>query len=196
MHCQKCARSAVVHLTEIVTESAPGGGQTKRRVEIHLCLEHAVAAGLLTPLAGATAGATGKVALQPLTPNPQSTDAPATPPASPAETATPGAIERGPADAQACPVCGMSWEDFKRAGVMGCGHDYEQFAPKLLPLLKRAQEGATQHVGKVPNRQKSPAADRQFTTLRLRRELQKAIEAENYEQAAQLRDQLRTLEQN
>ena len=95
-----------------------------------------------------------------------------------------------------CPICGMSWADFKHAGVMGCGHDYDQFAGKLLPLLKRAQEGATQHVGKVPARQKTPDTDRQVTTLRLRRELQKAVEAENYEQAAQLRDKLRTLEKN
>ena len=70
------------------------------------------------------------------------------------------------------------------------------FAGKLLSLLKRAQEGASEHVGKVPARKKTADADRQVTTLRLRRELQKAVDAENYEAAAQLRDKLRILEEN
>jgi len=90
----------------------------------------------------------------------------------------------------------MNWNEFKQAGVMGCGHDYERFAGKLLPLLRRAQEGASEHIGKVPALKQAPDADRQVTTLRLRRELQKAVEAENYEAAAQLRDKLRTLERN
>jgi protein arginine kinase activator len=179
-------------LTEIVTEIGPGGGEVKRHVEIHLCLEHAVTAGLLTPLAGPeSGGAAEKVSIQSLSEKAGQVDAPAVP-------QNPGmAIERGPAsDTQVCPVCGMSWNDFKQAGVMGCGHDYDEFAGKLLPLLKRAQEGATEHVGKVPARKKTPDAERQVTTLRLRRELQKAVEAENYEAAAELRDKLRTLETN
>jgi protein arginine kinase activator len=195
MKCQKCARSAVVHLTEIVTEMGPGGGETRRHVEIHLCLEHAVAAGLLTPLAGnagASSGASAKITIQTLSETPDPLDAPPTPITPPGTALAPAPAT----DAQTCPVCGMSWDDFKRAGVMGCGHDYEQFAGKIMPLLKRAQEGATQHVGKVPTQKKTPDADRQVATLRLRRELQKAVEAENYEQAAHLRDQLRTLERN
>jgi protein arginine kinase activator len=191
MQCQKCARAAVVHLTEIVTENTPAG-PAKRRVELHLCLEHAVAAGLLTPLSGSApaAGPSVKIAIQSLSEKSGHLDSPAKPAKTPATAIEP------PGDVPVCPICGMSWNDFKQAGVMGCGHDYDQFAAKLLPLLKRAQEGATQHVGKVPARHKTPDTDRQFTTLRLRRELQKAIEAENYEQAAQLRDQLRTLERN
>ena len=70
------------------------------------------------------------------------------------------------------------------------------WGPVVLPLVRRAHEGATEHVGKVPAKRKSAAADRQVTSLRLRRELQKAVDAENYEQAAQLRDKLRTLEEN
>jgi len=189
MKCQKCAKSAVVHLTEIVTETGPGGtGETKRAVEVHLCIEHAVTAGLLTPVAGGTPEA---VSLQPLSEKAGPIDAPAQPAAS--QSALAGG--RGPSP-EVCPVCGMNWNEFKQAGVMGCGHDYEQFAGKLLPLLKRAQEGAADHVGKVPARKKTPDADRQVTTLRLRRELQKALETENYEAAAQLRDKLRTLERN
>jgi protein arginine kinase activator len=195
MKCQKCGRAAVVHLTEIVTEIGPGGGESKRHVEIHLCLEHAVAAGLLTPLAqgpGSPSVAPAKISIQTLSQKADQLDAPAAPATPPSTALAPAAA----ADTEVCPICGMSWADFKHAGVMGCGHDYDQFAGKLLPLLKRAQEGATQHVGKIPARQKTPDTDRQVTTLRLRRELQKALEAENYEQAAQLRDKLRTLEQN
>jgi protein arginine kinase activator len=196
MKCQKCGRPAVVHLTEIVTEIGPGGGEVKRNVEIHLCLEHAVAAGLLTPLTspGGTppAGAIEKLSIQSLSQNSGQSDVPAAPqnpPAQPTERAH-------PAETESCPVCGMTWNQFKQHGLMGCGHDYDHFSAKLLPLLKRAQEGATEHVGKVPLQKKTPDADRQVTTLRLRRELQKAVEAENYEAAAQLRDKLRKLEQN
>jgi len=192
MKCQKCGKSAVVHLTEIVTETGPGGaGEAKRAVDIHLCIEHAIAAGLLTPIAGGTSEA---VSGQSLSEKSGQMDAPA----QPAEASPPAlsADRGGGPSAEVCPVCGMNWNEFKQAGVMGCGHDYEQFAGKLMPLLKRAQEGASQHVGKVPARKKTPEADRQVTTLRLRRELQKAVDAENYEAAAQLRDKLRTLERN
>lgn len=188
MKCQNCTKPAVVHLTEIVAETLPGGGDHKKSVEIHLCLDHAVAAGLLTPIAGATSQ---KVTIQSLSEKAGQLDAPVT------QAQTGISVARGNVpEAEVCPVCGTSWADFKTAGVMGCGHDYEQFAGKLLPLVRRAHEGATEHVGKVPAKRKSAGADRQVATLRLRRELQKAIDAENYEQAAQLRDKLRTLEEN
>src|SRR3954469_5065248 len=48
MKCQKCARPAVVHLTEILTHTDVNG-ESKRALEIHLCLHHAVEAGILTP---------------------------------------------------------------------------------------------------------------------------------------------------
>jgi protein arginine kinase activator len=190
MKCQKCAKIAVVHLTEIVTETTAGGaGEVKRAVEIHLCLDHAVTAGLLTPLKGGTAE---KITIQSLSEKAGQLDAPA----APAE-AMPQDLSGGRSQSpEVCPVCGMNWNEFKQSGVMGCGHDYERFAGKLLPLLKRAQEGGTEHVGKVPARKKTVEADRQVTTLRLRRELQKAVETENYEAAAELRDKLRTLEEN
>ena len=189
MKCQKCAKPAVVHLTEIVTGSgSDGAGEGKRAVEIHLCLDHAVAAGLLTPLPGSTSQ---KVMIQSLSEKAGLVDAPVAP-GTPETALTPAAA----GGQQVCPVCGMNWNEFKQSGVMGCGHDYEAFAGKVLPLVRRAQEGATQHVGKVPARKKTVEGDRQVATSRLRRELQQAVDAENYEQAAQLRDKLRTLEKN
>ena len=95
-----------------------------------------------------------------------------------------------------CPVCGLTWGKFRQTGLMGCPHDYEFFEGKLSPLLKRAQEGAAEHVGKVPPGKKTAETERQAALLRLRRELQKAIDVENYEEAAKLRDRLRMLEAN
>jgi protein arginine kinase activator len=192
MKCQKCAKQAVVHLTEIVSPSQAaqiGSGVAelggKHAVEIHLCLMHAVEAGLLTPVNNPSA--------PPQTPAEQASSSAIMPASSePAELA----VARTPVDPLTCPICGSTWAQFKQGGLMGCAHDYEQFAGKLVPLLKRAQEGATEHVGKVPAGRKTQEADRQVATLRLRRELQKAIDAENYEQAARLRDQLKSLEHN
>jgi protein arginine kinase activator len=170
------------------------GGKERHAVEIHLCLEHAVAGGLLTPM---TNEPTQTLTIKPATEKIAPQDAAAAiVPASQEPTGL--AVTHGPSigDAQACPSCGMTWAGFKQSGIMGCSHDYEQFSSKLLPLLKRAQEGAAEHVGKTPARRKTHEGDRQVTTLRLRRELQKALNAENYEHAAQVRDKLRSLEQN
>jgi protein arginine kinase activator len=192
MKCQKCSKSAVVHLTEIIHDSTG----SKRAVEIHLCLNHAADAGLVAP------GADILPHLLANNPDAKSQPAPDTglPTAIvPAPASPPLALrskEAAPADPAACPLCGLSWANFKTAGLMGCPHDYQLFEPKLLPLLKRAQEGATEHVGKIPARKKSPDTDRHSTSLRLRRELQKALDNENYEQAATLRDQLKKIEEN
>ena len=208
MKCQKCAKPAVVHLTEVVSQAeGPGGeagGEGRRAVEIHLCLNHAVEVGLLTPAPDAApptviikpegaADSSGKSGGTKMGKNTGSSGAivPA-----PAESSS-LAVTRGGAagDPLSCPVCGIQWGQFKQGGLMGCPHDYEQFGSKLVPLLKRAQEGATQHIGKVPRKKKTAQGDRQVMTLRLRRQLQHAVDIENYEQAAQLRDELRQLEQ-
>jgi protein arginine kinase activator len=190
MKCQKCAKPAVVHLTEVVTDADDG---RKRAVEIHLCLHHGVEAGLVVAGPEVQAAGVPQAGLkEAATPEPQTAIVPA------AAEAGALTVTRGPkpADPSACPICGVDWNAFKQAGLMGCPHDYELFGAKMLPLLKRAQEGATEHVGKVPPRKKTQETERQVVTLRLRRELQKAVDAENYEAAAQLRDQLRRMEKN
>jgi protein arginine kinase activator len=79
---------------------------------------------------------------------------------------------------------------------MGCTHDYEFFVSRLMPLVKRAHEGAIEHVGKVPKARRGMVSqtDRLRVAARAKRELQRAVDAENYELAAQLRDQLKQLE--
>lgn len=176
MKCQKCGRPAVVHLTEIISDA-----EGKRPVEIHLCVAHAVEAGIVAAEAEVVAPESADsglpTAIVPAAPGPMGLAVART--------------EVAPSDY--CPICGLTWHQFRQTGLMGCPHDYAMFEGKLLPLLKRAQEGATQHAGKVPVKLRQGEPPREVVTLRLRRELQRALDAENYEQAAELRDQLKKL---
>ncbi|MCS7033558.1 MAG: UvrB/UvrC motif-containing protein [Phycisphaerae bacterium] len=97
---------------------------------------------------------------------------------------------------QVCDHCSMAWAEFKQGGLLGCEHDYVQFEKELTPLLARAHEGATHHLGKVPVRRGGSGVPmkRQADLARLRKELQRAVENEDYERAAKLRDQIRAAE--
>jgi len=91
-----------------------------------------------------------------------------------------------------CEVCGMTYQQFTQIGRFGCPHCYESFSPRLDPLLRRIQS-STRHTGKVPMRSgETVKTRRELDTLR--RELKRAIMQEQYEDAAQIRDQIRTLE--
>jgi protein arginine kinase activator len=92
-----------------------------------------------------------------------------------------------------CDVCGLTFAKYREQGLLGCPNDYDAFDSALRPLVERAQEGASQHVGKVPHRAGS-SQKRQNAILRLRGELRSAIASENYERAAALRDQIAQLE--
>ena len=96
----------------------------------------------------------------------------------------------------ACDGCGMTWADFRQSGLFGCERDYELFERDLTPLLQRAHEGATHHVGKVPARRGGSGVPMRRTVdlAKLRKELARAVAAEDYERAAKLRDQIRTAE--
>lgn len=92
-----------------------------------------------------------------------------------------------------CEACGHTFKDFRNTGLLGCPNDYKVFEPLLLGLLERAQEGATHHVGKVPINAEE-GEKRQKELVRLRQQLKEAVGREDYEQAARLRDQIKTLE--
>jgi protein arginine kinase activator len=94
--------------------------------------------------------------------------------------------------AQRCPGCGFSQADFKKTGRLGCAQCYETFGEGLNSLLKAMHKGTT-HTGKVPARI-SRLIEREGALKNLQRDLQKAVSEENYETAAQIRDQLRQLE--
>lgn len=97
-----------------------------------------------------------------------------------------------------CEHCGITWAEFRQNGLLGCAADYDIFERDLTVLIQRAHEGATHHVGKTPARQGGPAAKAGQKAgpdlARLRRELQRAVESEDYESAARLRDQIKQAE--
>src|SRR3989338_3889707 len=91
-----------------------------------------------------------------------------------------------------CPNCGLTYTYFKKIGRLGCGECYTIFKKYLGPLLKKIH-GSTMHLGKTPL--KTPKVTRKKPDLQeLRDKLQKAIEAEAFEEAAKVRDQIRELE--
>jgi protein arginine kinase activator len=100
-------------------------------------------------------------------------------------------MERGGAT-QKCAVCGFSQADFKKTGRLGCSSCYETFSEGLQSLIKGMHKG-TAHVGKTPTRvARNMERDAQLKDLQ--RDLRKAVSEENYEDAAQIRDQIRHLE--
>ena len=98
-----------------------------------------------------------------------------------------------PADGLRCASCGATLKDFRDTGRLGCADCYQAFAVHLRDLLRRLH-GSSQHVGE---RYASPGAtesDPRHRLLDLREQLRRAVENENFELAAELRDRLRVLE--
>jgi protein arginine kinase activator len=91
-----------------------------------------------------------------------------------------------------CPNCGISFREFRSQGRLGCPHDYIAFEKELMPLLENIH-GATQHVGKYPKRAPN-SSQQQFKLIKLRNELRSAVDDEDYERAARLRDEIQALE--
>lgn len=92
---------------------------------------------------------------------------------------------------KSCPHCGITFKQFRSQGRLGCPRDYEVFRTELLPLLENIHS-ETQHVGKVPPKI-SDSSRRQHDLIRLRSELKAAIDDEQYEAAARLRDEIQQL---
>lgn len=93
----------------------------------------------------------------------------------------------------ACPHCGFTLHQFRKGGVLGCPHDYEVFEKSLLPLIEKAHNGRTNHCGKVPSRTPQDTKA-EIERSNLRQQLQTAVQNEDYELAAKLRDQIDQLE--
>lgn len=91
-----------------------------------------------------------------------------------------------------CPECGYDFSDFRNIGRLGCPECYRSFEAQLQPLLRHIH-GGTIHRGKTPVRISGSGAGGP-SVMRLKDELAKAIEGENYERAAELRDEIRRLE--
>jgi protein arginine kinase activator len=92
-----------------------------------------------------------------------------------------------------CGHCGFSQQDFKKMGRFGCPQCYESFRPVLIPLLSSMHKG-TSHVGKVPSHALARRSVYERLT-KLETELDLAIKAERFEDAARYRDEIRQIKQ-
>jgi protein arginine kinase activator len=91
-----------------------------------------------------------------------------------------------------CPQCGISFVEFRNQGLLGCPHDYDVFGEAIGTVIERSQDGHTHHTGKTPG--EAPRADpARQERLRIQRDLREAVEREDYEKAARLRDDLERL---
>lgn len=164
MKCQRCDRDATFHITELT------GGTPQ---ELHLCQEHAQE--YLAPSSDPEG-------------EPQSLASALGQQLAVGQTAE----QLARLDKESCPVCGITFYDFRNQGRLGCAHDYERFAKQLEQLIVNIH-GETTHVGKRPKRE--PADTSGLTELiRLRHDMKAAVTAEKYELASQIRDQIRAIE--
>jgi len=162
--CQRCEKPATFHITELA------GGQHQ---ELHLC--EGCAREYLTesePKPGQGAGLTSELSQQ----------------LEVGKTAE----ELAKLDQRACPVCGITFFEFRSKGRLGCPHDYVFFAKELEPLLLNVH-GETEHTGRRPQKLQG-GTDRQTDLIRLRREMKEAVQREEYERASKLRDEIRRVE--
>ncbi|MGE3182964.1 MAG: UvrB/UvrC motif-containing protein [Phycisphaerae bacterium] len=93
-----------------------------------------------------------------------------------------------------CEECGISYHEFRKSGSLGCPHDYDAFKDPLSKLLRRVHDGGTTHIGKTTGVAQSPKKDAAREIRTLRKQLDEAVKAEDYERAAALRDRISDME--
>lgn len=95
-------------------------------------------------------------------------------------------------DNKVCPVCGRSWADFNKTGKFGCGECYKTFAAGAAQVLRQVHSSA-EHAGKIPS--KSSAGIKVKRRLEeLRRQIKEAVAKEDYETAAKLHSEIKSIE--
>ncbi len=92
-----------------------------------------------------------------------------------------------------CDKCGMTFDEFQKIGRFGCADCYLAFRENLRPLLKRIH-GSTKHTGKSAKAKGSDGQDNRPEISALKQRLQLAVDREEFEEAAKLRDLIRDLE--
>ncbi len=171
MLCQDCKkREAQVHLTQIVNNE---------KATLSLCKECAAARGFHSPL--------------------DNVPFPLAEILSGLAATIPGATGVEKRESITCPTCGLTFEDFTRQGRFGCGDCYKSFRNRLEPIMRKIH-GASLHRGRAPLIEAKEGESGEPLTVReeerLEVELKKAIEAEDFERAAELRDKLKTLRES
>ena len=168
MKCQKCEKPATFHITELI------GAKPH---ELHLCEDHA--RGYLSESSAQSdiAGSIASTLAQGM---------------SKQMSLNKAAEELKELDMQTCPICGISFYDFRSRGRLGCPNDYVCFA-KQLDVLVLNIHGETEHTGKAPKRTSKESNGRTLL-IKLRRELSEAIAEEDYKLAGVLRDKIKEIE--
>ena len=92
-----------------------------------------------------------------------------------------------------CTNCGMSYEEFRKTGRLGCSECYKSFKPHLSTLLKKIH-GSLHYIGKAPAMISKPQKQKIENLQEFKSQLRDAIQAEDFEKAAILRDKIRELE--
>lgn len=87
-----------------------------------------------------------------------------------------------------CEECGSTWESFQTTGLFGCDICYRTFEDDLDVILRRIH-GSNQHIGSRPKSHRVNIDESELAKIKL--ELQSAIQRENFELAAELRDIVR-----
>lgn len=93
-----------------------------------------------------------------------------------------------------CEKCGSSFEEIVSSGMLGCDECYSTFYNRLMPSLQRIH-GKAQHRGKIANSM-SENIKKNSKLQCLKDELKKAVEEQDYEQAAVLRDKIKEIEED
>lgn len=95
-----------------------------------------------------------------------------------------------PSGDEACPVCSMTKSEFIKKGKPGCANCYSAFEASMKPLLRKIHSTTT-HTGKVYGKGSAPSENKIDL---LKAQLKEAIEKEEYEKAARIRDEIREME--
>lgn len=166
MKCDDCEKEAAVHLTQIVNN---------KKVVMHLCKECAAKRGFHSPLDNIPFPLANF--LEGMLPDED-------------KSKSSGAITP---TGLVCPQCGLTFEEFSRQGRFGCGQCYQTFRDKLQGLLRKIH-GSSLHRGKLPPMLSEDGSNIKEAE-RLEEELQRAIEMEDFERAADLRDKIKSLKE-
>lgn len=162
MKCQRCEKTATFHITELIDHKPE---------ELHLC-EDCAREYLTEPGESSANSLAGAIAQQ----------------FAVGQTAE----ELAKLDQTSCPMCGITFLEFRKQGRLGCAHDYVCFEKELEPLILNIH-GELEHHGLHPPT--AAGTDAQTNLIRLRRDMKEAIRVEDYERASHLRDEIRRLEQ-
>ncbi|HEY0241610.1 MAG TPA: UvrB/UvrC motif-containing protein [Gemmatimonadaceae bacterium] len=103
------------------------------------------------------------------------------------------AMQATQGDAARCAFCSSTFRDFRSTGRLGCAHCYDAFEKSMRDLLRRVH-GSSQHIGRRYEPPVSTELPDAGTVNELRDRLKRAIETEQFELAADIRDRLRGME--